>query len=85
MEDQLEKLSSGASCSTPPSEPWFTQKDLFLPGITGDDADLEAYINSTKSFAPPLESHQKIADSLKEECSHLLRKAQSAISKAERG
>lgn len=81
MEDELEQLNASSSCKTPPSESWFTQKDLSLPG---NDGEIESYIQGAKALAAPLEAHQKIAEMLKEECAHLLRKSQTAMSKAEK-
>ncbi len=82
MEEQITKLSADPnSCPTPPSEPWFTQKELYLAGA-GDAGDIDCVISNTKSFAVALDTQEKISDMLKEECSHLLRKSSTSLSKA---
>ena len=50
--------------------------------IPATDDDIEQVASHTKHFKPVLDSHQQIADMMNEECSHLLRKAQAAVSKA---
>lgn len=81
IEEQLNRLSVDPnSCPTPPSEPWFTQKDLHITGI-GEGGDIESVINNTKTFAGPLDTQTKINDMLKEECAHLLRKSSAALTK----
>jgi len=46
------------------------------------DDDIEQVATNTKHFKPVLEAHQQVSDMMNEECSHLLRKAQAAVSKA---
>lgn len=80
MEDQLEKVKPDPSIlSTPPSEPWLNSKDLVIG--TGF-MDPIAAINNEKHFAPLLELEKKLHAILSEDSTHLLRKAQTAISKA---
>ncbi len=82
MEDQIDKLSADLNCCpTPPCEPWFSAKDLLFGGY-GEAEDVETIINTSRTFAITLDSQSKISDILKEECSHLLRKSSTALTKA---
>ncbi len=78
VEDQLEKVQPDP-IPTPPPEPWLTSKDL---QIGSGLEDINTVINNERTFAPLLELESKLNSMLTEDCSHLLRKAQTAISKA---
>lgn len=82
LDDQIDLLrpDPGAS-ATPPSEPWFDQKDKEFACSTAEINGSE-YVESSRLLAPALESFHKVADILNEECSHVLRKAQGTINKA---
>lgn len=80
VEDQLEKVQPDPSLiQTPPPEPWFTPKDLQIS--SGFD-DVQTILENEKPFSSILELEEKINSMLSEDCSHLLRKAQSALTKA---
>jgi hypothetical protein len=73
----MDGLSDSKRATTPPSEPWFTQKDLAF-----DATNIDSIIADSKVFAQPLETRTKISDTLREECAHLIRKSQSSLAKA---
>lgn len=79
IEDELAKLRPDPSiCKTPPSEPWFTAADLAV----SDPLDTNAVSgSSSKSLKAVLEQEKTIQNMLNEDCSHLLRKAQAALTR----
>lgn len=78
VEDQLEKVQPDPIPSPPP-EPWLNSRDL---QIGSGLEDINSVINNEKAFSSLLELESKLNAMLSEDCSHLLRKAQNAISKA---
>jgi len=72
---------SEESLRTPPAEPWFSSSDLTVAG--GEDGDA-ADTGTGTVFEPVNELIDKSRELLTEDCAHLLRLAQSAISKAGR-
>lgn len=81
VEDQLEKIKPDTSISvTPPSEPWFPSSELQL-GI-GSDEEISKSVAKDSKFAALFELESKLNSILSEDSSHLLRKAQSVVSKA---
>ncbi|RYH21680.1 hypothetical protein EON65_20255 [archaeon] len=78
IEDELAKLRPDPSiCSSPPLEPWFSSQELDIDNIhTGKKSSSATNSNGV------LELENKINDILLEDCSHLLRKATQALSKA---
>ena len=82
IQEAIAKVKPDASyCHTPPSEPWFTAKDKD-PRDAFDESDVDSIINKTKSLNTVVELQKKMNDMLSEDCSHLVRKAQAAITKA---
>lgn len=80
IENHMESLKADPNaCVTPPIEPWITEKDVALG--RKDPGDFEAIVNSSKAFGAVNDSLSKIQDILREDCSHLLRKAQTTLSK----
>lgn len=50
--------------------------------IPATDDDVDHIATNSKQLKPVTEAHQQIVDMMNEDCAHLLRKAQSAVSKA---
>ena len=81
IESHMDALKADPnSCVTPPLEPWIAEKDVAL--ARKDPGDFESIVNSSKALNAVNDSLNKIQDILREDCSHLLRKAQTTISKA---
>ncbi len=79
----MESLKPDArACKTPPLEPWITEKDLAKAGGKQENSDVDSIISGSRAFSDVLETHSKVSDMLNEECAHLLRKAQTALSKS---
>eukprot|EP01032_Pedospumella_encystans_P013840 gene13840-15916_t len=90
LEEHLKLLQpSGEDNKTPPTVPWLDgllDADSTGPGgafeIPASDDDIDHIASGSKQLKPVTEAHQQITDMMNEECAHLLRKAQSAVSKA---
>jgi hypothetical protein len=78
VENQLEKAESQqlSSLPAPPTEPWLTSKDLQV------EDNVDTILATEKAFAPLLDLETQINAMLAEDCSMLLRKAQTSIQKA---
>lgn len=75
IEDELAKLRPDPTiCATPPSEPWFSAADL------SDGDVISAKAKASMESIAQLE--KTIEDMLREDCGHLLRKAQAKASAA---
>jgi hypothetical protein len=68
-------------CVTPPLSPWLLPLEEALAAAGGSSPE-DKGLAAGKVFAKAVLSHDNVQDILAEECAHLLRKAQSAISKA---
>ena len=75
------------SLKTPPSEPWFSEEDIALNDLDDsleNDGTQDGNVTKIKPFSVVKSTFDQTSDILAEECSHLLRKAQTAMSKAYR-
>mmetsp|Transcript_22278 Transcript_22278/g.37268 ORF Transcript_22278/g.37268 Transcript_22278/m.37268 type:complete len:244 (-) Transcript_22278:28-759(-) len=82
LDQHIAKLTPDPdSCATPPLQPWF---DGLLDSGGGKvtDIDVDEEINASKKLKDLTNTHQEIVDMINEDCSHVLRKAQSSLSKA---
>ena len=80
-------VPDSAALKTPPSEPWFEEEDrAFFDVSEGDDGSTITNEDVTRinPFSSVQESFNRTSDILAEDCSHLLRKAQAAITKSYR-
>jgi hypothetical protein len=75
-------VPDSSSLKTPPSEPWFSEEDLALNDLDESNETLNGQVTKVDPFSVVKHSFDQTSDILAEECSHLLRKAQTAISKA---
>ena len=80
IENHMESLKADPNaCITPPIEPWISEKDVAMG--RKDLSDFDLLISSSKVLSATNESLTKVQDILKEDCTHLLRKAQATLSK----
>lgn len=84
LEDHLKTIQADRTAAkTPPLEPWFQADELDAEvNIGTEPSDLEVFINSSKEFKDVVVAQDRIEEMLREDCAHVMRKAQSAISKA---
>jgi hypothetical protein len=82
MEQHMDSLQPDSrACKTPPLDFWITEKDIALLSKDSSGTDVDSLIDQSKAYSAVRDVSNKINDMLNEECSHLLRKAQSAITK----
>jgi hypothetical protein len=82
MEQHMDTLQPDSrACKTPPLDFWITEKDIALLSKDSSGTDVDSLIDQSKAYSAVRDASNKINDMLNEECSHLLRKAQSAITK----
>lgn len=60
-------------------EPWYTAEDLNR--VMNKSIDIDRYIKNSKIFEATLEAQNVIRDMLAQDCGHLIRKAQSTLTK----
>lgn len=87
MEEQLKEAEAKGSAETDSAasiapEPWFTAKDL--NSVIDPSIDIDRYIKTNKVFEGTLEAQNVIHDMLAQDCGHLLRKAQSTLTKSQK-
>ncbi len=80
IEEHMGNLQPEArACKTPPLEHWILDKDTAVAHKNFDDVD--SLIAASKVFNEVLEAQTQVNNMLNEECAHLLRKAQTTLSK----
>ena len=50
--------------------------------IGEDPSDMEVFLSSSKAFRGVVAAQEQVAEVLREDCYHVLRKAQAAVNKA---
>lgn len=91
LEDHMKLIQPDPSaCATPPLQPWFD--GLIIENNSNgqqEEEDLDAWLVSITGQQQPAQqfkalttTHQHIYNIINEDCSHLLRKAQAAVTKA---
>lgn len=84
LEEHLKDIQPDReACVTPPLEPWLDAAEMQQALAVGSsEAEVDDFLRSSRIYRDILSSHDQVQDMLGEECSHLLRKAQTSISKA---
>lgn len=81
LDDMLNSISADETTKTPlPVEKWFDSNEC---DIDTSSSSIDHDIHTVDCFVAVNDFSEKIMDVLKEDCSHLLRKAQQAIGKAQ--